>query len=75
MDIDLKNSNEYIFVGGNREQFYDRFDVPYTKKDVNSFVIDFKIKSLNTVRSFKKCSVAFKDSVAPSIDFDNIKEI
>lgn len=70
MDIDVQLSNDYFFVGGNAERFYDKFDLPYTKKDENSIVIDFKIKSLNTYRAFKKFTVTFGDSVAPSIDFD-----
>lgn len=72
MDIDVQLSNDYFFVGGNAERFYDKFDLPYTKKDENSIVIDFKIKSLNTYRSFKKFTATFGDSVAPSIDFDAI---
>jgi hypothetical protein len=75
MDIDVQLSNDYIFVGGNVERFYDKFDLPYTKKDVNSIVIDFKIKSLNTCRSFKKFVVSFEDSVAPSIDFDALENL
>lgn len=73
MDIDFRLSNDYIFVGGNVENFYDKFDVPYTKKDMESIVIDFKIKSLNTSRSFKKFAVDFGESVAPFIDFDALK--
>lgn len=72
MDIDLRLSNDYIFIGGNVEQFYDRFDMAYTKKDMDSIVIDFKIRSLNTARSFKKFTVDFEESVAPSINFDEL---
>lgn len=72
MDFDVMFSNDYIFIGGNEERFYDKFDLPYTKKDSESIVIDFKIKSLNTCRSFKKFSATFADSVAPSIDFDSL---
>lgn len=75
MDISLRLSNEYIFLGGNFPDFYDKFEIPYTKKDIDSIVIDFKIKSLNTVRSFKKCSVLFKESEAPCITDQELESL
>ncbi|MCI8660728.1 MAG: hypothetical protein HFG54_10890 [Lachnospiraceae bacterium] len=75
MDISLRLSNEYIFMGGNFPDFYDKFEIPYTKKDMDSIVIDFKIKSLNTVRSFKKCSVLFKESEAPCITDQELESL
>jgi hypothetical protein len=71
--IKLLPTCDYIFVGGNVERFYDRCGVPYTRKSDDSIVIDFKIRSLNTVRSFKMYrNLNFDESPAPFIDFDSI---
>lgn len=70
---DALSTAEYIFVGGNLEKFYDKAGINYTKKEDDSIVIDFKIKSLNTTRSFKKYrdnSINTKET--PSINFDDI---
>lgn len=66
------NTSEYIFVSGNNEKIYDKCEVRYTKKSEDCFVIDFRIKSLNTERSFKKYKVKFGESIAPYLDFDSI---
>lgn len=63
---------DYLFVGGNNQKIYDRCGLNYTNKTANSVVIDFKIKSLNTDRSFKKFRVEQGDFSVPSFDFDEI---
>lgn len=44
----------------------------FTKKGRNSIVIDFKIKSLNTERAFKKYKIKASDYEVPALDFDRI---
>lgn len=63
---------EYLFIGGNLERFYDKFGIPYTKKDENSIVIDFGIRSTDTQRSFKKFKYKLNEIVIPEINFDDI---
>ncbi|MGO4936468.1 FtsK/SpoIIIE domain-containing protein [Fundicoccus sp. Sow4_H7] len=71
---DIVNKSEYIFVSGNIEKIYTRTGVEFTHKGLNSIVIDFKIRSLNTQRSFKKYRINHKEVTAPSLDFDAIME-
>jgi hypothetical protein len=44
----------------------------FTKKGRNSIAIDFKIRSLNTERAFKKYSVEEMKYEVPEIDFDSL---
>ena len=44
----------------------------FTKKGRNSIVIDFKIKSLNTERAFKKYTIQASDFEVPALDFDEL---
>lgn len=63
---------DYIFVGGTNPKTYERLGVNYTNKSRDSIALDFKIRSLNTERSFKKYKVEQNQSVAPSINFDSL---
>lgn len=67
----LYNSCDYLFVCGNVRKVYDRWDIPYTQKEDDSIVIDFKIRSANECRSFKKFYLE-KEIDAPIIDFDSL---
>lgn len=74
-DNNLRNilmTCDYVFAGGNNPKLYDRCGINYTNKSRDSIVVDFKIKSLNTERSFKKYKCKFVESSAPSLDFDKI---
>lgn len=62
---------DYRFVGGNNRDYYDKAEMPYTKKDKNSIVIDFGINSLQTYRSFKKYRLESVNYCVPEIDFDD----
>ena len=44
----------------------------FTKKSRSSIVIDFKIKSLNTERAFKKYKIKANHFEVPALDFDKI---
>jgi hypothetical protein len=71
--ISLKSCFDYFFVGGSDEKYYNGCFLPYTKKADDSIVIDFKIRSANTERSFKTYRITdFDSSLAPYIDFDSI---
>ena len=63
---------EYIFVNSKDERIYDKFGMSFTKKSRNSITIDFKIKSLNTERAFKKYSVDEMKYDVPEINFDRL---
>ncbi|HHZ01563.1 MAG TPA: hypothetical protein GX396_01310 [Tissierellia bacterium] len=63
---------DYVFAGGNNQKIYDRCGITYTNKAHNSIVLDLKIKSLNTERSFKKYRIKLSESIAPSLNFDDI---
>lgn len=65
-------SCDYVFVSGNNPKTYERCGVNYTKKSSDSIALDFKIRSMNTERSFKKFKVQQNQSIAPSIDFDTL---
>ena len=66
------NSCDYLFVAGNMEDVYYRFDIRYTKKSQDSKVIDFKIRSANTMRSFKKFYLGSEDKQLDSLSFDDL---
>jgi len=68
--VNMVNWSDYFFVSGNLEEYYTKCDIRYTKKNRNAIVIDFKIKSLNTERAFKKYKVKENTFEVPSLDFD-----
>lgn len=68
--LDMVRWSDYFFVSGNLEDYYAKCDVKYTKKNRNAIVIDFKIKSLNTERAFKKYKIRENTFEVPSLDFD-----
>lgn len=68
----LISRSEYIFISGNNERLYNRCGVDFTRKTRGSIVVDFKIRSLNTQRSFKKYKVEENQVVVPALDFDLI---
>jgi len=43
-----------------------------TKRSKNAIAIDFKIKSLNTERAFKKYRTEFDEFKVPKLDFDEL---
>lgn len=63
---------DYIFASGNNEKIYTKCGMKFTKKSRNSIVIDFKIKSLNTERSFKKYKIKKLKYEVPSLNFDDL---
>lgn len=63
---------DYLFISGNMEKYYDKFNIRYTRKDEKSIVIDFGIRSMVTERSFKKFKFTSKEIIVPEIDFDSI---
>ena len=69
---DLVGRSDYLFASGNVESIYKRCGMKFTKKGRNSIVIDFKIKSLNTERSFKKYKIQSRNYEVPALDFDEI---
>lgn len=69
---DYVGRSDYLFVSGNIEKVYKRCGMTFTKKGRNSLVIDFKIKSLNTERSFKKYKIKANNFEVPALDFDEI---
>ena len=69
---DFVGRSDYLFASGNIEKIYKRCGMTFTKKGRNSIVIDFKIKSLNTERSFKKYKIKASDFEVPALDFDEI---
>lgn len=71
---DLYDSCDYLFISGNQEQVYNRWDIPYTNKSEDSKVIDFKVRSAGTQRSFKKYFLESDDVDLPSIPFDDLLE-
>ncbi|WP_438315207.1 FtsK/SpoIIIE domain-containing protein [Sporosarcina sp. FA9] len=64
--------SDYIFVSGNYPKIYEKCGLNFTNKSRDSIALDFKIKSLNTERSFKKYKVEFAESIAPSLNYDEI---
>lgn len=68
----LYKTCDYLFINGNMEKFYMRFDIPFTKKGENSIAIDFGIRSSATQRSFKKFKYQLEEVVVPKIDFDSL---
>ncbi|MCI8659025.1 MAG: hypothetical protein HFG54_02085 [Lachnospiraceae bacterium] len=69
---DFVGRSDYLFVSGNIEKIYKRCGMTFTKKGRNSIVIDFKIKSLNTERAFKKYKIQASDFEVPALDFDEL---
>ena len=69
---DFVERSDYLFASGNLEKIYRRCGMSFTKKGRNSIVIDFKIKSLNTERAFKKYKIKASDYEVPALDFDRI---
>ncbi len=69
---DIVGRCDYIFASGNNEKIYTRCGMKFTKKSRNSIVIDFKIKSLNTERAFKKYKIKTVNYEVPSLDFDTL---
>ena len=67
---DIVGRCDYIFASGNNEKIYTKCGMKYTKKSRNSIVIDFKIKSLNTERAFKKYKIKAVNYEVPSLNFD-----
>ena len=67
---DIVGRCDYIFASGNNEKIYTKCGMKFTKKSRNSIVIDFKIKSLNTERAFKKYKIKTVNYEVPSLDFD-----
>lgn len=63
---------EYLFISGNMEKYYDKFNIDYSRKDDKSIVIDFGIRSMAVQRSFKKFKYIPKEIIVPEIDFDSI---
>ena len=71
-NFELFDTCDYLFLAGNQERIYDRWGIPYTNKTEDSKVIDFKVKSANIVRSFKKYYSDDDVSDLPRIDFDEL---
>lgn len=69
---DIVGRCDYIFASGNNEKIYTKCGMKYTKKNRNSIVIDFKIKSLNTERAFKKYKIKTVNYQVPSLNFDEL---
>lgn len=69
---DFVGRSDYLFVSGNVEKIYKRCGMTFTKKGRNSIVIDFKIKSLNTERAFKKYKIQASDFEVPALNFDEL---
>ena len=67
---DIVGRCDYIFASGNNEKIYTKCGMKFTKKSRNSIVIDFKIKSLNTERAFKKYKIKTVNYTVPSLNFD-----
>ncbi|MBQ4517923.1 MAG: hypothetical protein II997_04990 [Clostridia bacterium] len=61
---------DYIFINTPDERVYNRYKINYTQKNENSIAIDFKVRSAETERAFKKFHCTFKDYYVPFIDFD-----
>ena len=65
-------SCDYTFVTGSIERMYTKCGMNFTKKAPDSIAIDFKIRSLNTERSFKKFKLPPSSYAVPSIKFDEL---
>lgn len=64
---------DYIFAGGNNPRIYDRLQMNYSHKDVDSIVLDLNIRSMDENRSFKKYKCkSFEKKTAQRIDFDQV---
>lgn len=69
---DIVGRCDYIFTSGNNEKIYTKCGMKFTKKSRNSIVIDFKIKSLNTERAFKKYKIKAVNYEVPALNFDDL---
>lgn len=72
IDSDLVSHCEYLFAKGEQENIYDKLKMDSTKRSKNAIAIDFKIKSLNTERAFKKYRTEFDEFKVPKLDFDEL---
>lgn len=70
--INPVNYCDYLFVKGEQEELYYKTTMNYAKRSKNSITIDFKIKSLETERTFKKYRTEFDDFKVPELDFDKL---
>lgn len=70
----LYKTCDYLFINGNLERYYTRFDMPFTRKPENSITVDFGIRSSVTQRSFKKFRYNLDEIIVPEINFDEILE-
>ena len=50
---------DYLFLGGSNRRIYDRLNVNYTSRDLDSIVLDMVIKGSGEERSFKKYRCSF----------------
>ena len=73
--LDLFGVCDYLFISGNQERMYLHFGIPYTNKSEDSKVIDFKVRSAGTVRSFKKYFSEDEVADLPKLDFDEIMDL
>ena len=71
-NFDLFDSCDYLFLAGNHERIYDRWGIPFTNKNEESKVIDFKVRSAGIVRSFKKYFSSEDITDLPRLDFDEL---
>ena len=67
----LRSKCEYMFAKGKRADIYHFFKMDEGKRSKNEIAIDFKIKSWDMERAFKKYRIeAEKFKEAEKIDFD-----
>jgi hypothetical protein len=52
-DATIRKAFDYAFVTGNIEKFYNMFDIKYTKQPLDSFVVNFGIRSKGMDMPFK----------------------
>lgn len=68
----FKTACDYLFLNGDNEKMYDRFNLRYSKKSQKDITIDFLIQSTFAFMPFKKFRTKLADSANYSIDFDKI---
>lgn len=71
-ETELIKCCDYFFAKSEQEKIYSKFDMNYAQRSQNNIVIDFKIKSLNTERAFKKYRTQEDDYEVPSLNFDEL---
>lgn len=69
---DIFASCDYIFLDSPNTKDYEKCKLSSTNKSDFAITTEFKIKSLDTERAFKKFQVDLNDSPAPYLDFDLI---